>query len=721
MKKFFENLDPLPILLKKFLHRLRSVPLFFIPFGWMAPFLFVSILPYLPPILYGINYFPPVAALVETMTRGERAMRDMLARYGRKAPVDPRLVYIAIDSASLKLDQFSPEEIEKSPGLTLMSKSWPWPRTVYSLIFDRLFQSGARAVAVDLLFLTSTSDDASLHNALERYHDKLTIGANYVNSRRGNISSISLDLPVDDIVAQTQPLDPRVAFVNFFPDSDGVIRRANYAAGLSDDSILPSLAAATLRKAGFANSVPTEPKLIRFAGGAGTYVPISAYLLFDPVNWKTALKNGAVFKDKIVLIGPEGDWSQDEHPTPLGVMPGPEVHMNAMGAALNHDFLREAPWYVNFLVLIFTALMAWAVSGIRNPLIRIFGIIIGLALYGAELLFLYNQHGILIFSLGPVVIFVGGACSNLIYEYFLERNERRRMQGTLERYVSKNVVDALLSNAAAYQNALGGARRRVTILFSDIRGFTTMTEKADEQELVKQLNEYLTEMVECVFTHGGTLDKFIGDAVMAVWGNVLSKGVETDAFEAVSTALAMRKALALLNERWIREGRQPLRIGIGLNHGEVIVGNMGSPRRMEFTVIGDAVNLASRLESLTKEYHVDILLGEAVAKLVSQHFRLRTVALVQVKGKTKPVEVLSVVDEINAPLDSRRSQLLDLHENGMRQYRSRAFTEAKQTFRTALGIDPSDDLSKIYLESCEEYLAHPPDVGWDGVVVMKTK
>jgi adenylate cyclase len=306
-------------------------------------------------------------------------------------------------------------------------------------------------------------------------------------------------------------------------------------------------------------------------------------------------------------------------------------------------------------------------------------------------------------------------------DYLLEQIERSRTRKTLERYVSKNVVPELLDNPATFFNTLGGVRKNVAILFSDIRGFTTMTEKTDsEQALVLQLNEYLQEMVRQVFKYDGTLDKFIGDAVMAVWGNILAKSPERNACNAVATALAMKRSLAALNADWKKRGIQELSIGIGINHGDCIVGNLGSAEKMDLTVIGDTVNLASRLEGLTKKFELDLLLGETVAPLVRGQFVLRTIAFVQAKGKTKPIEVFTVIGE-RGSVDPQIEAWLARYEEAVKLYRARQFAEALKIFQECLGTQPDDHMCATYASDCEALIQSPPDESWDAVLVMTEK
>src|SRR5436853_5742680 len=234
----------------------------------------------------------------------------------------------------------------------------------------------------------------------------------------------------------------------------------------------------------------------------------------------------------------------------------------------------------------------------------------------------------------------------------------------------------MLDNPGGYYYSMLGSRKPVTVLFSDLVGFTALSAKADPAALVSQRNRYLSSMMPIVFINGGTLDKFIGDAIMAVWGNVSSHGTAEDAKAAVRAALGMRREMAKLNEAWRAEGIDPLAFGIGINHGEAVVGNIGSyepHERLDPTVIGDAVNLASRLEALTRVYAVDILVGQSAADLVRDEFHFRSVARVQVKGKTEPVEVFTLIGTRKDDVDPEFLKWLDVYEEGLAKLRKADF------------------------------------------------
>ena len=530
---------------------------------------------------------------------------------------------------------------------------------------------------------------------------------------------------------------------NIWPDPDEVIRRARYrltgdktGGVFAPDAVVESLAARVLRKLGRPELIPagSEPVRFRFTRAPGFGYPI--HPLGDVLllkTWRQNYQNGEFFRGKIVLIGPTADIFQDTHRTPFPTvekdghvypseMLGPEIHLNIIGAALHRQFLHETPMATDVLIILLAGLMASALSFfVHQPLRRLVIIPLLVAGYWGLALLLFNHADLVVPVAGPLIVLVVSGVFVLAYDYFLEQFERARVRKTLERYVSKDIVKELLDNPETYFNSLGGVRKSVTVLFSDIRGFTTLTEDADSAQLVKQLNEYFEDMVAHVFGFKGTLDKFIGDAVMAVWGNIVSQGPEHDAQHAVSTALEMKRSLALLNADWKKRGMPELAFGIGINHGEAIVGNLGSAQKTDFTVIGDAVNLASRLEGATKEYHLDLLVGEKVAPLIRERFVLRTVDLLQVKGKTRPVEVFTVMGERTGPPDPKAEAWLETYENGIRLYRQRSFAEAAQAFAQCVNEKPEDYLSSLYVQRSRDLAANPPGESWNGVYVMTKK
>ncbi|MBM3846710.1 MAG: adenylate/guanylate cyclase domain-containing protein, partial [Verrucomicrobia bacterium] len=428
-----------------------------------------------------------------------------------------------------------------------------------------------------------------------------------------------------------------------------------------------------------------------------------------------------LFKDAIVVVGPMARIFQDRHRTPFAQdMLGPLIHVNILAAALDRAFLTEAPPLTNFFLSLWAGMVAWLLAWrFSNLLYRFFVAGLSAILYLVLSQLLYDHADTFVAVTSPMLSLMGSTAISMVNDFAQARRDKAQLRRTLERYVSKDVVRELLDNPQTYLHSLTGVRRRVTILFSDVRGFTTMTEAADASLLVKQLNEYFQQMVDIVVKNRGRLDKFIGDAVMADWGSFVTTGHEADAERAVLSAIQMREALKRLNSMWSERGAPPLAFGIGINHGEVIVGNLGSEEKMEVSIIGDAVNLASRLESLTKEYGVDLLLGETVAQLVKDRIPLRTVDWVTVKGKTKPVEVFTITPGCT---DIRSiPEWLSLHEQSVRQYRQQEFGPALAGFEQLLARDPNDGLAEVYINRCRSLIANPPGPGWTGVFEAKKK
>ena len=299
---------------------------------------------------------------------------------------------------------------------------------------------------------------------------------------------------------------------------------------------------------------------------------------------------------------------------------------------------------------------------------------------------------------------------------FEDQTREKRVRSTMARYMSKEVADQLLEGGEA---ALGGQIQRSTILFSDVRGFTSTAETLGPRETVALLNEYFEEMVEAIFQYGGVLDKYIGDAMMALFGVPFQGPRDPD--NAVAVANAMLRRLNGLNQRRLHAGRKPIDIGIGIATGDVVVGNIGSPRRMEYTVIGDSVNLASRLEGATKEYQVKVLLAQATAEALTVPTPLREIELLRVKGKDQPVTVYEALGHYDESSFPNLDACLAAYAEGLRAYRLRAWREGEEAFETALSLNPADQPSRLYLERCRHYAAQPPPGDWDGVRTLERK
>jgi adenylate cyclase len=691
----------------------------------------------------------PMAPFLSVFWRGEHAFADLLRKEGRKTPTRQDFVFVGIDQGSLELQELAPTESEpqeevqawkNNRAFQLMTeRRFPWSRELWALLLDRLIGSGgAKLVIFDMVFSKPDVGDPIFRAALERYRDQVVVGANFDFSQSQNGTQVAMNVPPNsDLIPAPQMEDDRVGYVVFFPDPvDKQIRSVRYIVTdrqlkgdlpLPDEKPYEALSARALEKLAHGDDVPRDLQahLLRFSA-LNAYPPHPLWEIFEPRLWHANYGDGAFFKNKVIVVGASSQIAHDVFSTPIDrLTPGPALHLFALAAALDHEFIREAPVWVDFVGICLAGFSAWLVlTFLQRPLFCILALAAITVAYLGAARVSYDRFGLLIMVVPTLAAFTASGLLGLGFEYALERIERMRTRRTLERYVSKNLVKAVLDNPTSYYSSMLGSRRPVTVLFSDLVGFTSMSEEADPTALVTQLNEYFSKMVPHVFNNEGTLDKFIGDAVMAIWGNVSSRGTIEDAKAAVRAASGMRASLKELNKHWRMEGKTELAFGIGINHGEALVGNIGSYapyERLDPTVVGDAVNLASRLEGLTRIYSVDILLSESVCNLVRDEFHLRTVARVQVKGKSRPVDTAALIGARTDPIDPEFLKWLETYEDGIRTFRERNFRQAKILFSRFLEFYPEDDLAKMYLERALEYEKKPPDEAWNAVEVFKKK
>jgi len=355
---------------------------------------------------------------------------------------------------------------------------------------------------------------------------------------------------------------------------------------------------------------------------------------------ETPAVDPSVFRGKVVFVGLTASGLLDVFQTPLGrgVLPGMQLHASVADSVLSDLFLEPAPaWSAGAAVLI-----AAVATGLASATLAFWVAASGAAALvagctGASLVAF--DRGLWLVMAEPILAVAVALFAGTAYRYFVEDAEKRKVSRLFGRYVSRDVYKQLMAHPELA--ALGGGRREMSVLFSDLRGFTSITEKGHPEALVEQLNEYFTRMVEIVFRNGGTVDKFVGDMVMALFGAPVDDVNHADA--AVTTAVDMVRELGELNRKWAAAGRVQLDIGIGVNSGDMIAGNIGSSAIMSYTVIGDNVNLGARLESLNKDYRTRIIISEATRARLARRYELRPLGGVVVKGKTQSVEVFEVI------------------------------------------------------------------------------
>ncbi len=678
-------------------------------------------------------------------------------RAGSDKPADPNLVFINIDE----------------PSLTIYGQ-WPWPRSFEGTFLQLLSTADPGIVAWDVLFTEAAADpkeDKSLADGASTVAPMIT-GAGLLDdsdprAMAHNTSEPGLTEPLSHVHGDIRqlayhskgakfpnPILGQVSlggFVDSHPSRIDGIRRSMPLVVRVGDKVYPTLITQTLMQ--YWQLKPKEVwvtlgKSVDFhtLTDAGVVsVPINARGEFL-INYRNpnsffSLSYSAVantlaqmaqehakwpyprsLKDKIVLIGGSAQGLSDLGPSPLqGITPLPLTHLNVLSNILQHDFLTVAPWYwvaLGWLLIAYASLaLAARQSSISLAVIIPLGIVIVYAVI-AYLFFRWRSFVLpLVWPIGAFFAVHGGS---ILLRWLEDQKSKAQIKSVFSSFVSDNVMNQLLKSPENVK--LGGESKPVTIFFSDIRGFSTFAEGMTDQELISQLNEYFVRMVNRVLINDGTLHKFIGDAVMAVWGDVLPSDIADDAKKAVRSALQQRRELVELNKLRQARGLFEFKIGMGLNHGTVVVGNIGAEgQKLEFTVIGDAVNLASRLEGVTKQFHTDLVIGESVRELIGEEFLLRTIGLLVVKGKTKPIRAYEVFEEFADPDKIWDRDWVETYERGFNLYLERKFSEAIACFEKCLQLHPEDFCTNEYCQECREFAQNPPPDDWTGVLKLDSK
>jgi adenylate cyclase len=474
---------------------------------------------------------------------------------------------------------------------------------------------------------------------------------------------------------------------------------------------------------------------INYAGGKNMYPYLPAKELFN--GKETAMISKAEFnpatkmwntreievnkadfiKGKSFIFGATAIGVYDLRVTPFEKnFPGPETHLNTMGNLFERTFLlthpkeqKIMPWALVIFGIVLTIAISQT-SAIPGLLITLGSV---LAVVFLDQAFL--KKGFLVTMTLPAGLVLFLYIFLFFYKYLTEEKKKKHLRSTFSKYVSPAIVDEILKDPENIE--LGGKKLRMSVFFSDVRGFTTISEKLDPRVLSDVLSKYLTPMTQIVFANKGTLDKYMGDALMAFFGAPIV--FPDHAKYACRCALQSLVKLKELQLEFEAQGLPMIDIGIGINTAEMSVGNMGSDIVRNYTVMGDAVNLGSRLEGINKEYGTRIMISQFTFEDIKDSFTCREVDWVRVKGKNEPVRIFELVSE--GKPDETTSNLLQHFSSGFQLYHERKFGEALACFKKALETKPEDSPSELYRERCEEYLAEPPPAEWDGVFTMKTK
>jgi len=637
------------------------------------------------------------------------------------------------------IDQESLDVYERGQGV-----SWPWPREMYSYIIQYCMKGKVKALLIDFIFSESSvygvEDDLSLAEAMAQseniflpiflsHEEKESEEAALHLLKRFSFSEKNLSPEAEfQMKSVSLPIEPflssvfGVGNVNFASDKDGIYRRIPLLFTL-DNLILPSLPLAIVNFIKEEQKFPCVPlddsgqMIINYHGPTGTY---PSYSIAAIINSFALMEQGKIpqippdeFAGKIVLVGGSAPGILDLRPTPLSaVCPGVEIQAIVIDNLLNEDFIRVPSKFLFFLFLgIFSLLTGLGMSLFKKiwTIILFIFFCIALPACAACLAFL---SGYWLEFVAPEFAVLLSIVTATLLNYSFEGRQRRFIKRVFRHYLNPHVIERLIKNPSMLQ--LGGEKRDISSFFSDVAGFTSISESLSPEDLVNLLNAYLSEMTDIILSSGGTLDKYEGDAIIAFWNAPLDQ--PDHALRACRAALRCQRRLEELRPGFHEQFGHELYIRIGINSGPAVVGNMGSHNRFDYTAMGDTINLASRLEGVCKLYKVPILIGEATHEKVKNTIVSREVDFIRVVGKKKPVRVFEAIGEKNE-VTSSRLEKIEIFQQALNSYRSRQWEKAQSLFQK-LG---DDKLAEIYIERLQHLRESPPPKEWSGVYDLREK
>jgi adenylate cyclase len=640
------------------------------------------------------------------MQRAEWATYDL--RFKLRGPRLPHP-----DVAIIGIDEFSLQNMGQ----------WPWSRRVHADLIRKLQPAAPKALLFDVLFKEPFTSDLAGDRELARATRAAPWTVHAVYFEPAINGGLTISLPMKALV----DAEPFVGFVNSHIEEDGTLRRAllrQNVLGEELDLLALSGAALSLNEAPetIVEKLPKDDLgrvLLNYAGPEFSFrdprQETPAYIPFAQVL------SGAVpasfFKDKVVLVGASATGTYDHYPTPFSKsMPGVEVHATVIENLLRGNTLAYTGLRVTLWVLLGLAILGGVAFGRFSALGGALTAVSLAVCYAATSQWLFSSHEIVLDTAGPLLSLGLGYLGVIMFRFFTEEKEKRWVKGAFGQYVSPKVLDVLMENPKKL--GLGGERREMTAFFSDVAGFTSISERLTPDELVILLNRYLTAMTDVIFQHDGYLNKYMGDGIMAFWNAPIRQ--PDHASRACHAALQSVVKLEALNEELKKEGLVPLRARIGINSGQMAVGNMGSSQKFDYTVMGDHVNLASRLEGANKPYGTSVMISEFTYELVQNEFDVRFIDIMRVPGKAKPVKTYELLG-VKGAFKGSTLEAIPLYHEAVLLMAERQFTAAREKFAQLHRAAPDDRLYEVYLKRTEELIVHPPAKDWDGVYDVKTK
>ena len=692
------------------------------------------------------------ATMLPAIQRIELSLRDQF--FEKRGPLSVEDSPIVLVAISEKADSEIPEK-------------WPWPTELHARLIHNLNRAGAKAILFDVIFSQkdtyNVKNDSLFAAAIAKYGNVILSG-DIELTQRNNAVQFNPIFPIP-LLRNSNP-NP-FALVKTTPDIDGFIRNYTFGNNYRDQSIY-SLALEGVRV--FTDSAYIDPLvatnelyfqvgpyqveksspthfIINYYGPEGLFPVINYEQVIDDSSYTTVMEAEAfdlnlfedpltgtgllydeVFKDKIVIVGATMPTLQDFHPTPFSTIdqprPGYEIHAHALQTMLDGNYLKKQSNNTNMIVMILLTILVIMFNRRFGPALGFPFMLVLMVGYYFLAQQLFIEYQFFLYVTGVIITVFIGQVGTVAYEFVNEQREKRRIQGMFSSYVSPTLVSQMIESGE--EPKLGGEDSYISAFFSDIVSFSSFSEKLEPKKLVLLINEYLTAMTDIINDQGGTLDKFIGDAIVAFYGAPVP--MKDHAYRACLTSQLMDKQLAELRAKWATEDWpdivHTMQHRMGINTGDMVTGNMGSLRRFNYTMMGDNVNLAARCESGAKAYHVFTMVTEATKQEAEQcgdECLFRLLDNIVVKGRTKPVKVYEIAG-LREDADQRKLDAIGTYHQGMEAYFRGDFNGAINYFKQSEQLEwNTQNPSQLFIERCHTMVKNPPPTDWDGVFVMTSK
>lgn len=690
-------------------------------------------------------------------TNFQYIISDILRTHFTINPKESDIVYLLITDATII-------EADEVDGI-----QWPWPRQAYGEAIKFLKNAGAKVIVFDIIFSETSregpEDDLAFAELIKSGNVLL---ANLSTNRQGNASmekivhnaelmgkhAVHVEVKefkshIKEIKYFRPPVETlfkaatSIGDVKFLPDSDGIGRRISLLFK-NGEKYYPSLSFAVAANVlGIKKTLLTGNEMILFNENSTRRIPLDKdgmvrlkyygessvyekYLLLRVIKSQVRIEEGeapyydpAIFKDKIVIVASDSTELKDLRPNPFNKFndTGVHYHGTAIDNILKGEFLKAyfQPELIIPILLVFTILTALLTANLN----AYWGLLFTLALVFINLavsVFFYRNFNILTEISATNVSIIGSFSLTSIVNYFVEAQQKSFITNAFGQYLSPGVIKELIQYPSKLK--LGGERRIMTAFFSDVAGFSAISEKLSPEELVALLNDYLSEMCEIIGRYEGTVDKFEGDAIIAFWGAPIPTAEH--ALQACKASLEMDRRIKEMRKRFRQEGKPELYVRMGLNSGPMVVGNMGSNQRMDYTIMGDSVNLASRLEGANKFYGTNLMISESTYKMVKSEVEVKELDLIRVIGKNEPVRVYELL-ALKGKLPENIKRGCEFFKEALMLYRKQNFEEAIEMFEKVFDFIPNDPPARVYLKRCKEFSQRKPVPDWDGVYQLTSK